>query len=576
MPRAVRLASNPLLAIKLPAWRSHFAMFVLALSFLTLAARAVHLQLFSNDFLQAQGEARYARTLELPATRGKILDRNGVVLATSLPAYGIWASPEDVDVDSSQLGELARLLQVSERELKRRLARDSKFVYLQRQVEPRVAASVRALGIAGVHLSAENKRHYPEAELLAHVVGFTDVEDVGQEGVELAQQRVLGGRPGLRRVIKDRLGHVIEDVGAVRLPHDGGDLTLSIDTKIQYLAFAALKDAVREHKARAGAVVVLDAHSGEILAMTNWPTYNPADRSQAAGARLRNRAVTDVFEPGSTLKPFTAALALELGRVRPSTMIDLDDGRIRIGGHTIRDVKSHGPLTVAQVIQKSSNVGTVKLAMEMPARQMWELYTALGFGQAPNLGFPGVVAGRVRPYRRWRPVEQATMSFGHGISVSLIQLARAYTVFASDGELLPLSLVRRAEPAGGVRVLRPSTAHAVRDMLEQAAGPEGTGPRARVTGYRVAGKTGTAHKLEGRRYGDKYIASFVGLAPASDPRVIVAVMIDEPSAGKHYGGEVAAPVFARIAGDSLRLLGVQPDAPFDLELDAPDAVGEST
>ncbi len=575
--RNVPFVSNPLLRVSLPAYRSQLLMFCVALGFVALAARAVWLQVFSQDFLQRQGEVRYARTIELPASRGKIFDRNGVVLASSLPARAVWAAPEQVDATPEQLARLARLLGMREGELNRRLAdNDRSFVFLKRQVEPDVAEQVARLEIPGIHQQREYKRHYPEGETVAHVIGFTNVEDVGQEGVELAKNAVLSGQPGSRRVIRDRLGRVVEDVGATREPHNGSDLALSIDSKVQYLAFNAVREAVEEHRARAGAAVVIDVRSGEILALANWPTFDPNSREKLSGAQLRNRVLTDTFEPGSTMKPFTAALALELGLMRPDTVIQTDPGRLTVGGRTIGDSRRHGELTVAEVIQKSSNVGTAKMALEMQPQQMWEFYTRLGFGQAPRIGFPGAVAGRVRPYRSWKPIEQVTMSYGHGLSVSLLQLAHAYSVFARDGELVPLSMFRvDGGEVDGVEVISPETARAVRQMLELAAGPGGTAPRAQIAGYRVAGKTGTAHKQENGRYVRKYISSFVGFAPVSDPRVIVAVMLDEPSAGKYYGGVVAAPVFARITGDSLRALRIPPDAPLAQVILPAEAVEES-
>lgn len=574
--RQVPFTANPLLRVSLPAYRSQLLMLFVAVGFVALAARAVWLQVFSQDFLQRQGESRYARTIELPASRGKIFDRNGVVLASSLPARAVWASPEDVRATPEQIAELSRLLGMPRAQLERRLAdSDRTFVYLRRQVDPEVARKIAELGIPGIHQQREYKRHYPEGETIAHIVGFTNVEDIGQEGVELAKNQVLAGEPGSRRVIRDRLGRIVEDVGATREPRHGSDLALSLDAKIQYLAFDAVREAVTEHRAKAGAAVVLDVRTGEVLALTNWPTYDPNRRDRLTGAQLRNRVLTDTFEPGSTMKPFTAALALEMGIARPETPIDTSPGRMRIGGRTIGDAHRHGVLTVEQVIQKSSNIGTVKLALDMPARNMWEFYTALGFGQAPRVGFPGAVAGRVRPYRSWKPIEQATMSYGHGLSASLLQLARAYSVFARDGDLLPVSMFKVEGPVQGDPVLKPQTARAVRHMLEMAAGPGGTASRAQIAGYRVAGKTGTAHKQEGGRYVNKYISSFVGFAPVSDPRVIIAVMIDEPTAGKYYGGLVAAPVFARIAGDSLRSLRVAPDAPLAQVVLPAESVKES-
>jgi cell division protein FtsI (penicillin-binding protein 3) len=575
MARPIRLTRNALLTTKLPAWRSRLMLGMLAVAFVALALRAFWLQVWSNDYLQRQGEARYGRTLEIPANRGKIVDRTGAVLATSLPAKAIWADPDDVSAPRERLLALARVLEMDPRELDRRLAAERHYVYIKRQVEADVAARVAALGIPGIHQRDERKRHYPEGESVAHVVGFTNVEDIGQEGFELSQQRQLAGRPGSRRVIKDNLGRVIEQVGSGIEPQAGDDLALSIDTRIQFLAHNALRDAVREHRAKAGGAVVIDVRTGEVLAMSNWPTYDPNNRAQLTGAQLRNRVITDTFEPGSTMKPFSVGFALDAGRAKPSTVIDTAPGRIKIGSATIGDVHTYGLLTVEQVMQKSSNVGTVKLAMQLQPQRMWEGFTSLGFGQAPRLGFPGAVGGRVRPYKTWKPIEQATMSYGHGISVSLIQMARAYSVFARDGELIPLTMLRADAPAVGVPVYTPETAIAMRKMLEMAAGPQGTAPLAHIPGYRVGGKTGTAHKQESGVYQNKYIASFVGFAPVSNPRIIVAVMVDEPSAGKYYGGQVAAPVFSRIAGEALRALRVPPDAPFTTLILPAEPVRES-
>lgn len=575
MARPVKLARNALLVTKLPAWRSRLLLGLLALGFVALGLRAFWLQALSNDFLQRQGASRYERTLEIPANRGKIVDRTGATLATSLPAKAVWADPDDVRATREQLRALATLLALDPRELDRRLAEERNYVYLKRQVDADVAAKVAALAIPGVHQRNESKRHYPEGETLAHVVGFTSVEDAGQEGIELAHQRRLAGRPGSRRVIKDNLGRVIEQVGSGREPQDGADVALSIDTRVQFLAYNAVRDAVREHRAKAGAAVVIDVRTGEVLAMANWPTYNPNNRQQLTGAQLRNRAITDIYEPGSTMKPFSVAMAIESGRFGPTSTVDTAPGRLTIGTATIGDVHPYGRLTVEQVVQKSSNVGTVKLAMTLPPQRMWEGFTALGFGQAPQLGFPGAVAGRVRPHKTWKPIEQATMSYGHGVSVSLVQMARAYTVFARDGELVPLTMLRTDGPTAGVPVFKPQTAAAMRTMLEMAAGPKGTAPLAQIPGYRVGGKTGTANKQENGVYQNKYIASFVGMAPMSNPRIVVAVMVDDPSRGKYYGGQVAAPVFARITGETLRTMRVPPDAPFSTLIVPAEPVKES-
>jgi len=576
MVRPVKHSRNALLTTKLSAWRSRFVLGMLALAFFALGLRAFWLQAWSTEFLQKQGASRYERALEIPANRGKIVDRSGAMLASSLPAKAIWADPEDVDAPREKLNDLAKLLSMDRRELDRKLAEDKNYVYLKRQVDADVATKVAALNIRGINQRSEYKRHYPEGETVAHIVGFTNVEDVGQEGFELAQQQRLAGKPGARRVIKDNLGRFIEQIGSGREPQDGADLTLSIDTRIQFLAFNALRDAVREHRAKAGAVVVVDVQTGEVLALSNWPTYDPNSRGQLTGAQLRNRVITDTFEPGSTMKPFAIAMGLEAGKVKPSTVIETAPGKLTIGTATIGDAHPHGALTVEQVLQKSSNVGTVKIALQLSPQKMWEGFTSVGFGQAPQIGFPGTVSGRVRPYKNWKPIEQATMSYGHGISVSLIQMARAYTVFARDGDVIPLTMTRADVEATGVPVFKPETAQAVRKMLEMAAGPQGTAPLAQIPGYRVGGKTGTAYKQENGGYQtNKYISSFVGFAPVSKPRIVVAVMIDEPSAGKHYGGEVAAPIFARVTGETLRAMRVAPDAPFATLIQPVDPVRES-
>jgi cell division protein FtsI (penicillin-binding protein 3) len=436
------------------------------------------------------------------------------------------------------------------------------FVYLRRQLPPDQAARVVELDIPGVFLQREYRRFYPTGEVTAHLIGMTDVDDRGQEGLELAYQDVLVGKPGSRRVIRDRLGRIIEDVESIRAPQQGRDLTLSIDSRIQYLAYRELKAALEAHRAKAGGIVVLDAASGEVLALANLPGYNPNNRGRIEPQRSRNRALTDLFEPGSTLKPFTIAAALEAGRIRPETSVATGNGKLVVGKAVISDVHPAGTLTVEQVIQKSSNVGAAKIALDLPAQTLWNLFARCGFGTPPKSGFPGEGAGRLRPYQSWRPIEQATMSYGHGISVSLLQLARAYTVFANDGALKPITLLKRTELEAGVEVVAPQTARAVRKMLELAVQTGGTAPRAQVAGYRVAGKTGTAHKLENGRYAaNKYVSSFVGFAPVSDPRLIVAVMIDEPSAGQHYGGAVAAPVFREVVAAAMRMLSIAPDAP---------------
>jgi cell division protein FtsI (penicillin-binding protein 3) len=562
--KSVAYHSSPLLASKTPVWRSKFIVAAIALSFTGLAGRAAYVQVINNDFYQRQGEVRFARTLELPANRGRILDRNGLILASSVPAPSIWAIPEDVDADKAKLAKLAKLLEMPVAELKKKLDDEDKtFVWLKRQVEDSVAQEITALGIKGIYQRKEYKRQYPEGESIAQVVGFTNVEDKGQEGVELSFNKDLAGKTGSRRVIKDRLGRVVEDVGDTLAPEDGKDLQLSIDSKVQFFAYQKLRDAVIEHKAKAGSVVVLDAVTGEVLGLANYPSYNPNKRVNLSPAQMRNSAMTDTFEPGSVMKAFTVGIALETNRVKPLTQIQTAPGRIQITGSTISDSHPHGVLTVQEVLQKSSNVGTVKLAMQMQPREMWETFSQAGFGQKPQITFPGVVSGRLRAYKTWRPIEQATMSYGYGLSASLFQMARAYTVFGHDGQIIPATLLKSNEMATGVQVFSPGTASEIRKMLHMAAGPGGTGQKAQTSGYSVGGKSGTAYKQIGKNYGTdgnrKYRSWFVGMAPIDKPRVIVAVMIDEPSNGKYFGGEVAAPVFSETVAQTLRMLGVQPD-----------------
>ena len=561
MSRSVRYSSSPLLASKTPVWRSKFIVAAIALGFVGLAARAAHIQIFGNEFFQRQGEVRFVRTLELPASRGRILDRNGLILASSIPAESIWAIPEDVVISPAQLAELARLLDMPAAVLDVRLSNEDRtFVWLKRQVDESIAKQIAELKIKGLYQRKEYKRQYPDGEATAHVVGFANVENMGQEGMELTFNKELSGRAGSRRVIKDRLGRVIEDVREQVPPVDGKDLHLSIDSKVQFFAYQKLRDTVIAFKAKAGSVVVLDAVTGEVLALANYPSYVPDERKNLSGEQLRNRALTDTFEPGSTMKPITVAMALEAGRVTPQTLIETGPGRFNIGGFTISDTHNYGTLTVEGVIQKSSNVGALKIAQKMTPNEMWDTYTALGYGQKPQIQFPGAVTGRVRPWKTWRPVEQATMAYGYGLSASLFQMAHSYTAFAHDGRIIPLTMLKSVEPAVGVRVFSPENAHAVRRMLQMAAAPGGTGQLAQTVGYSVGGKSGTAHKQVGKGYAsNKYRSWFTGMAPIETPRIIVAVMIDEPSNGQYFGGIVAAPVFSETVQQTLRMMGLPPD-----------------
>ncbi|MDV6342863.1 penicillin-binding transpeptidase domain-containing protein [Nitrosomonas sp. Is35] len=549
--------------IKLSGWRSLLLFGLLVLGLISLAGRAAYLQGMHHDFLQEKGESRYSRVVEMNADRGMITDRNGHILAISSPVASVYVDPKMIDIKPEQLKQLAGLLEMDSAEIDARIHREnSRFVYLKRQVVPDIADKIMKLKIKGIYFASESKRYYPESEFAAHVLGFTDINDEGQEGVERGWQDKLAGELGRRRVLKDNKGQIIEDVENIRPPKPGEDLVLSIDRRIQYRAHAELKEAVLANNAKAGSIVVLDAQTGEILALTNLPAYNPNRRSSITNERLRNRALIDTFEPGSTLKPFTVAIAMEIGKVNANTVLQTAPGMWQVGRKTIRDVSNKGELTVAQIIQQSSNVGTAKIALSLESQTMWEMFNRSGFGTLTNSGFPGEASGILRPYNKWRPIEQATMSYGHGISTSLMQLARAYTIFASGGELKPISLLKQNMPVMGQRVISRDTAQAMNRMLEMATKPGGTAPLAQISGYRVAGKTGTAHKLIDGQYANKrYISTFVGYAPASNPRLIIAVMIDEPSAGKYFGGAVAAPVFSNVMSGALRILNIPPDAP---------------
>ncbi|MDO4681263.1 MAG: penicillin-binding protein 2 [Lautropia sp.] len=583
--KSVKFADPQLLQARLQLWRSRFMFGVVFVAFGALTVKAFYLQTASKNFLQAQGAQRYEKTVELQANRGRILDRHGVVLASSLPARSIWAYADRVDLSDPRLLDLARLLNMQPLDLQARLTQgDRSFVFLKRQVDLDTADRIAALRIRGIGQDSEYKRNYPEGETAAHLVGFTDLAHVGQEGLELAFQSTLAGKPGSRRVIRDGTGQIIGGIDEVKEPVNGKDLRLTIDSRIQYHAFQAVKEAVATHQAKSGAAVVLDARNGQILALANWPSYNPADRSTLKGGGLRNRAITDLYEPGSTLKVFTAALALESGKYSLSSMFDAREGFMKIGRDVIRDAHRQKELmTLQQVIQKSSNIGTAQMALNLSPEAHWNLLRSAGLTQAPDIGFPGAAAGRLRPFSKWKPIEHATISYGHGLSVSLLQMARAYTVFAGPGEVLPVQLVvpeeerrvraiqvsssgarfRAAERVSGQQVISTRTAATMRQILERSAGEKDAVVKASVPGYRVGGKSGTTKKLEGGKYVKKYISSFVGMAPMSNPRVIVAVMVDEPGSGKYYGSDVAAPVFAKITGESLRTLAVEPDAPFE-------------
>jgi cell division protein FtsI (penicillin-binding protein 3) len=555
-------SAQPDMTAKLPEWRATALFAVLLAGLAGLLGRGVYLQGIHDDFLQEKGNARYSRVIEVSAHRGLISDRNGEPLAVSTPVESVWASPPDVDADRQQIKKLAQILGMDSKEVKNRLFDTSRdFVYLKRLLPPDQVEKVVNLNLPGVMLQREYRRYYPLGEETAQTLGFTGQDDIGQEGMEFALQEQLAGKPGSQRVIKDNRGYIVEDAGSLNASKPGSDIMLSLDNNLQHIAYRELENTVNQHHAKSGAVVVLDARSGEVLALANYPGYNPNNRGNTSSKAMRNRAITDLFEPGSTLKPFTIATAIETGKVNPHTVINTEHGIYTLGGSKIHDSHPESMLTVAQVIQKSSNIGAAKIALKLKSETMWEGLSNSGFGEQTGSNFPGEAPGKLRDPKTWRPIEQATMAYGHGISVNLLQLARAYTIFATDGELKPISLLKLNGPVAGKQVFSKRTVSEIRHMMEMVVLPGGTAPLAQVAGYRVAGKTGTAHKLENGHYVDHYIASFVGFAPASDPRLVVAVMIDDPAGPDYYGGEVAGPAFSKIMGDALHALNVPNDAP---------------
>lgn len=538
---------------------------VLGLALLTaggLAWRGLDLTLERRDFLQTQGDARYLRVVDIPAHRGIIRDRNGETLAMSTPVESVWAKPADLAAERSRLPQLALALELPEAQLQRtvthQMGRD--FVYLRRHVPPEVADRVRALKLSGVGLQREYRRYYPTGEVSAHVVGFTNVDDQGQEGIELAYDDWLKGRDGAKRVIRDRLGQLVEDVESIHAPEPGKDLYLSLDRRIQYLAYRELKAGVKRNRARAGSLVVLDARSGEVLAMVNQPAYNPNNTADRVSRRFRNRAVTDVFEPGSTIKPFTVMAGLASGLFGDHTLIDTAPGTIKVGRYTVHDTHNYGTVDLSMLIKKSSNVGASKIALTIPPETLWGVLDAVGLGMDTGSGFPGEASGTLSDFVRWGEVQRATLSFGYGLSVTPLQLARAYGVLAADGVLHPVSFIRLDKSPEGESVLDSGDARRVRRMLEGVLETGGTGTRGRVAGYRVGAKTGTVRKSGVGGYtDDRYFSVFAGMAPASAPRVVIVVVVDEPRGKDYYGGLVAAPIFSRVMAGSLRILGVEPD-----------------
>lgn len=561
--RSLAYASSPLLASKTPPWRSRFLVVLVALGFLVLLGRAVYVQVLASDFYLAQGERRFVHTVDLPASRGRIIDRNGLILATSVSTVSVYLNLKQFQATPAQRRELTRLLGMTAREFDERLATKGVVeLALKRQLEDQAWREVRALGIKGLRAEPGYTRSYPEGEAAAHVVGFTDVRERGQEGVELAFEKALEGRDGQRGVLRDGVGRVVDDYIEAVDPMHGREIQLSIDTKVQFFAYQRVRDAVAQYQAKAGSVVVIDVLTGEVLALANYPSYHPALRRKLSAEQLseaaRNRALTDVFEPGSVMKPFVAAWALESGRVSPGTV--LTTASFSVGGKPIHDTHPREAMTVTEIIQRSSNIGAAKLAMQMAPSELWELYSNVGFGQRPQIEFPGAISGKLRHYKQWKPVDQSRLAFGYGLSASLLQMARAYTVFARDGELVPITMLRQDHPVAGVRVLSPQVARDVRKMLQLVTETGGTATRAQAMGYSVGGKTGTARALDGNEYaGNRHRAWFVGMAPMSNPRIVVAVMVDQPTLGTHYGGDVAAPVFSQVVQQTLRLLNVTPD-----------------
>ncbi|MCB1857041.1 MAG: penicillin-binding protein 2 [Gammaproteobacteria bacterium] len=557
--------------------RTWTLLLLLGLAGTLLIWRAVHQQIFETDFLQDQGERRHLRGVEVPAHRGMITDRDGDPLAISTPADSVWANPRVLAPDSHTLAPLAKALDSSVEDLRQLLASrsDRSFVYLRRRLTPdltnKINKLVREKAIPGVGLDRGFRRYYPGGEVFSHVVGFTDIDDTGQEGVELAYQQWLQSIPGKKLVIRDGHARAVQNIESIRAPVEGRDLALSLDRRLQYLAYRELKSAVKQHGAKAGSAIILDVRSGEILAMVNRPSYNPNGSKDVKRSYFRNRAVTDVFEPGSTMKPFTIAAGLETGRYRPDTRIDTNPGFITVGRNRVKDHHNLGVIDVTTVIQRSSNVGATKIAMDIPPETLWRFYDRLGFGSPTGVSFPGESDGQLTPYKRWADIDHATLAFGYGLSVTTLQLAQAYAVLAADGVKRPASLLRLDKPVQGEPVLAKETARAVRRMMETVVSPEGTAPQAAVIGYRVAGKTGTVRKsVPGGYSKDRYLSIFAGIAPASAPRLVMVVVIDEPKGKQYYGGQVAAPVFSRVMSGALRLLNITPDdlSPKDVRMAA--------
>ncbi|EGP21068.1 penicillin-binding protein [Halomonas sp. TD01] len=550
------------IAPPLAGGRFLFILIIVMVASAILVGRITLLQVIDRPFLQSQGDARTLRHEAIPAHRGMITDRNGEPLAISTPVVTLWANPQELPADAIQRVMLAQALGMSLDDFESRVSRYSsrEFMYLRRQMTPEAAQRILNLRTPGVYPQREYKRYYPAGEVAAQLLGVTNVDDVGQEGLELSYQPYLAGHPGQRRVIKDRRGRLVRELGVIREAQPGGELTLAIDQRIQYMAYRELRAAVSEHEADGGVLVMLDARTGEVLAMANLPSYNPNNRAGLDPRGLRNQALVDVFEPGSVMKPLAMAAILESGVVNRDAVVDTSPGWMRLDQFTIRDFRNYGELDLAGILEKSSNVGMSRLALQLSDTAIWEKYNQLGLGQAPGTGFPGEATGSLPAPVRWSRSERATLSYGYGLSVSAVQLASAYTALANNGDRLPPSLLRLSEPPQGIPAISPTVANDLLNILETSVAAYTGGRRARVEGYRVGGKTGTVRKIGQQGYTtDAYRSVFAGIAPISDPRIVTVVMIDHPRAGEFYGGAVAAPVFSSVTGNALRLLDVPPD-----------------
>jgi cell division protein FtsI (penicillin-binding protein 3) len=560
-------------------YRRGLILLVIAAGFLVLAARAYDLQILRRDFLSYQGSARQQRIVDVPAYRGTITDRNGEPLAISTPVDSVWVNPSELLQDSSALFTLAQKLELDPAVLRKKVAasKDREFLYIKRQLPPALAEEVASLELPGVFLQTEYRRYYPTAEVSAHVLGFTDIDDHGQEGIELAYDSWLAGKTGLKKVLRDRLGRTVADIESIRPAESGKDLQLSVDKRLQYLAYRELKATVLKQNAESGSLVMLDCNSGEVLAMVNQPAFNPHNRKDLLGNNYRNRSVTDVFEPGSTMKPFTIAAALENGHIKPGSKINTAPGFVKIANYVINDSENHGVLDIEGILRYSSNVGATKIALGMPASDLWHAYNRFGFGRITNSGFPGEVGGYLGHFDQWNPAEQATLSYGYGLATTALQLAHAYSIIANGGSSYPVSFQLQREPPVATRVLTEKTVGEIRRMLVSAVNGDGTGRAARVPGYKIAGKTGTSRKAIAGGYSEsEYVALFVGMAPATRPELVTVVVINNPGSGKYYGSEIAAPVFANVMRDALRLLNVAPDDIDSLYVDGDSNSGDRT